>query len=229
MKFLLIIAFITIQLNAQTFSISLGKNSVAHEISKKILIKAYARIGIQPKFISTGFLKSLELANSGKTDGDVSRVKQVSKKYPNLIAVPVEINFIEAVAFSKKHTIKINNWKDLAPYKIVIVKGIKFIEYNTEGFDRVIVANYKEAFDLLHSMKADIIIVPKLVGILNQFKNTQEHIKAISPSLKKLSLYHFVHKKNAYLIPKLVPVLKAMQKSGELQYIRSAYLRQLTK
>ncbi|MDF1879988.1 transporter substrate-binding domain-containing protein [Sulfurimonas sp. MAG313] len=228
MKFLLIILLILVQANAKELRFTLGKDSVIQKVSLEISTKAYARIGRHPHFITTSFSNALKLSNLGKVDGEVSRIKKISKKYPNLVAVPVAINAIEAVAFSKINDLKINNWKDLSPYKIAIVKGVKFIEHNTKNSNRVLVSSYKEAFDLINNEEVDIIVVPKLVGLYNIFKNKEQKIKVVSPSLAKLDLYHFVHKKNAYLIPQLTPILKQMENSGELRYMRDAYLRKIT-
>ena len=49
----------------------------------------------------------------------------------------------------------------------------------------------------------------------------------ISSTLEKQKLYHFVHKKNSHLIPIITPVLKKMEQSGEIAYIRNAFLRKL--
>lgn len=227
LRVLLIIGLVFLALSAKELTFSMGESSVAQRISKEVLIKAYGRIGTKPEFFPTSFSNALNLANSGQTDGEVSRIRKINKKFPNLIEVPVPINHIEAVAFSTNGTIQIEKWKDLAPYRLAVVKGVKFIENSARGFNTVYAPTYKEAFDLLQSHQVDILVISKLVGLYNIHLNGYENIKVVSPSLKRLELYHFVHKKNAHLIPLITPVLNAMRDSGEMQYMHNAYLRKI--
>ena len=228
MKFLYIMTLLVYSLNAKELILSMGEDSVIQEISKTILMKAYKDIGQKPKFLTASFSEALELANLGKTDGEVSRIKKITQKFPNLVEVPVSINYIEAVAFSKNISIKIETWKDLAPYKIAVVKGIKFIENPTKPYNRTVVLNYEEAFALLEKKQVDIIVVPKLVGLHKRYISKYHKVKIVSPSLTKVDLYHFLHKKNVDMISKIVPILQEMKDSGELQYLRDAYLRRIT-
>ncbi|MDF1882202.1 transporter substrate-binding domain-containing protein [Sulfurimonas sp. MAG313] len=228
MKILVIIFFISLGLLADKVTLSMGENSVIQNISKDVLQRAYKRAGLEVDFKVMSFSDALISSNSGHTDGEVSRVEKIVQSYPNLIKVPIAINYIEAAAFSKDKTMKIKNWNDLKAYKIGLVKGVKFIEKKTHGFDKLVAASYNEVFSLLDKDKIDIVVVPKLIGIYKIFKHNHQHIDVINSSLMRLDLYHFVHKKNAYLIDKLVPVLEKMKESGEIKYIRSAYLRKIS-
>jgi len=218
-----------IQTNAESYTFSGGKNNFAHSIAAEILIKAYkkANIDVTPLFLT--LQESLERSNSGKTDGELARISAITKFSPNLKKVPVSIISINAVAFSKNKSLFINNWNDLKDHNLTIVKGAKFIEMETKDIDRNFVATLEEALLVLESGQTEIIVIPKLASINLIYQNKYNDIKAVSNSLKTLKLYHFVHSKNAHLIPIITPVLQDMEKSGEIDFIRKAELIKATK
>jgi len=171
--------------------------------------------------------ESLEKANSGEIDGDIARSKKVAQPYPNLRQIPVKLIEIQAVAFSKIPSLRIDKWNDLAGYKVTIVKGIKFIEHGTKNIPRESVESISEAMHSLENDKTEIIVIPRYTGINLTFKKEAYLIKQVSSVLQILPLYHFVNKKNTDLIPVLTATLKEMERSGEIKYIQRAYLESL--
>lgn len=223
--FFSLLLIVCTQVQALTFSS--GRENVVHQIASAVLLKAYKKIGIEPEFIYLSLQKSLDMSNAGKTDGEIARIKKITEQYPNLVRVPVVINFVEGIAYSKNSSLKITSWDDLRPYSIAIAKGAKFIETGTEGMNRVMVEGFVEAFELLEQDKVDIVVAPKTSGLYIVRKKRFHDISAVGSVLQKLDLYHFVHKKNADIVPKLTPVLESMKESGEISYIRSTYLNRL--
>jgi len=223
----MIFFLLPVLLNAYTFSG--GKDNVAQLIASKVLEKAYTRAEIKIKPIFLPPQESLEQSNTGITDGELARIKNITKLYPNLRQVPVQIVSVEAVAFSKDTSLKIQSWNDLRGHSVTIIKGAKFIEIGTKNIPRKLVLSFHEAFEALHNGETDIVVAPKLAGIRLNFKKEYTDIKAISPALQKKALYHFVHKKNSHLIPIITPILQKMKESGEIEYIGKAYLRGIAK
>ncbi len=215
-------------LSAHTYVFSGGKNNVAQMTASKILIRAYthANIKIKPLFISLE--ESLKRSNAGTTDGELARIKNISKLYPNLLRVPVCITHVEAMAFSKTETIFIHDWHDLKGKNFTIVKGAKLIENATQMMHKSYVTSIHQAFINLEEGLTDIIVIPKKAAIRMILKEGFKDIKPISGILEKQDLYHFVYKKNAYLIPIITPILQKMQDSGEIKYMNNAFLRGVT-
>jgi polar amino acid transport system substrate-binding protein len=214
---------------AKTYVFSGGANNVPHSVAAKVLQKAYQQAGlkIKPKFME--LQSALELSNSGATDGEISRIAGITKFTPNLLQIPVSTYSVQAVAFSKDKSLKINTWQDLQGYDITLVKGAKFIETATQNFERELVDSFTEAFERLQRNETYIVVVPKLTGLAVIYKNNYHEIKAVSESLQTLKLYHYVHKKNKHLISIIEPILKGMEQSGEIGYIRKSYIMQLIK
>lgn len=221
--------FSPLLLNAESYTFSGGKNNLVHTIAAEVLVKAYkkANIEIHPVFFT--LQESLKRSNSGETDGELARISSITRFSPNLNKVPVSVISVEAVAFSKNRSLSINNWNDLRGHKLTIVKGVKFIEAGTKDFARNFVDTHEDALQLLQTDQTEIIIIPKLASINLIYQKKYHDIRAISNSLKKHKLYHFVHKKNAHLLPIITPILEEMKKSGEIEFIKKSELRKASK
>jgi len=213
----------------ESYKFSSGKNSLIQSIAAAILVKAYKRADIEVTPVFLNLQHSLQQSNAGITDGEVARVSAITKFTPNLKKVPVPIMFLDAVAFSKNTSIKINNWEDLRNYKFTIVKGVKFIETATKQFERSEATSFLEALERLQSDKTEIVVASKIAFVNLIYSKKYHNIKAVSKSLKRLQLYHFVHRKNSRLIPIITPILQGMLDSGELAHIRKAQIIKATK
>ena len=224
MKKFLVLFFFPLMLHAESYIFSAGKNSMPQIIASQILIKAYANAGIEitPLFLELN--ESLQRSNRGDTDGEIARISGIAQIFPNLRKIPVSIMSVEAVAFSKNTSLEIQNWSDLNGHKVTIVKGIKFIEAETKDISKQQVVTFEEAFKRLNKNETDIIVIPKLAGWNIIYKNKYKNIRAISPVLKAMKLYHFVHTKNSHLIPVVTPILMKMEQSGEISYMQDAHL-----
>ena len=168
--------------------------------------------------------ESLQRSNAGLTDGELSRIKNITAIYKNLVIVPVPLITVTAVAFSKDKTINITSWKDLQNYRVTIVKGAKFIEKGTANIEKTFSLSFQDAFSSLQNGQTDIVVIPKLSGLKINIENGYKNIHIVSKALKSLDLYHFVHKKNTHLIPLITPILQTMKENGELDYWKKSYL-----
>jgi len=227
MKSLLILLSFVYIINANELVFSSGKHNILHKISSEVLSKAYANIGIKTKFIYGNFEKSLTLSNGGLIDGEVARLKKLNKKYTNLLLIPVPINHMDAVAFGKNTFIHISKWEDLKNYNVGIVEGTKCIE---DGTSCLVTSKYKgfdELFKALNNGKIDIAIAPKISGLYIIHLYNYNNIHLISQSLDHVKMYHFLHKKNSSIVPRITQALKSMEKNNELRDIRNSYLKQM--
>jgi len=225
MKCILLIFLLIFSLNSDELIFSSGENNVLHKISSEILQKAYSDIGIKTKFIYGNFEESLTLSNSGLIDGEIARLKKLNKKYTELLLVPVAINYMDAVAFSKDKTIHISKWEDLKAYNVGIVEGTKCIESGTSCMLTSSYEGFDELFKALNTNKVDIIITPKITGLYIISKKKYENIHLISKSLDHVKMYHFLHKKNKVLVPKITKSLQNMKDNGELASMRDLCLK----
>ena len=74
---------------------------VADDVTEAVLREAYERIGIGIAVEKFPDKRALSMADKGVTDGELFRIANIGKDYPNLIMIPVPVSFFEGVAFTK--------------------------------------------------------------------------------------------------------------------------------
>ena len=199
------------------------------EVSEKVLIEAYKRIGFNLQIRKFPAERALIESNKGTTDGEVNRVQGINKKYVNLIMVPTPVNYFEGMVFTKNLMFPIDGWDSLKPYRTVIRIGSKFAEKGTKDMEVIKVSTYSQAFHLLAIGRSDVCVASRLTGFL-QIKNSNSvGIKMIEPPLTKRNLYHYLHKKNKDIIPQINASLFKMQEEGIIEKIRAQYINEIMK
>lgn len=208
-----------------TLEFSSIENSVNSGISLLVLKEAYAELGISVKNLPLPGERALRTSNAGQADGELFRIKNVDKRYQNLLMVPTPINVLQAIAFSKAHDFTINGWDSLKPYHLGIQVGIKFAERGTQGMQPTTVDSNHQLFKMLDSQRVDIVVAAYSNGLQTIKKLKLNSIISLQPPIQEYPLYHYLHKKHRALVPKIDQVLKKMHESGRTQQIREGYLK----
>ena len=201
------------------------QNSVIVNITQQVMKEAYKQLGIEIKVEYFPAKRALFLANAGKLyDGELHRIHGIEKRFPNLIPVPVPINYLEGVALSYKKDFKINGWESLRPYSIAVRRGIAFTNRGTKGMNRVVLNTNEHLMQMLNAKRIDMVVMSR-INALKQLQNEKKsEIIILEPPVEVFEMYHYVHKKNIHLVPKLTSILKQMQKEGKIQKIRDDYI-----
>lgn len=208
--------------------IRLGKpNDPEADISSRVLVEAYRRLDITVQFLTLPAQRSLHESNRGRLDGEVNRIWGIEKTYTNLIRIPVPVNAIEAMAFSKTRRFTVNGWESLKPYSIAIRIGTKYAEQGTAGFDIAKFPSYEQIFMLLAKARYDIGIASRTSGMVEIKTQKLTGIVALEPPILVTSLYHYLHRKHERIVPRITRTLQAMEKEGRIQQIRDDYLDRL--
>ncbi len=212
---------------AQNILILPALDDAISDLSSKVLETAYHKIGIKLKFEEYPAERALRMSNSGHIDGEVNRIKGIDKTYTNLILIPISVNSFEGMAFSHNVQFEVNGWESLRPYSIAIRIGIKFAEIGTEGMNVIKFPTNKKVFQMVAYGRVDICISSRLTGLYTIKKYGFKNIKILEPPLIKLNLYHYLHKKNKHLVPKITQSLKQMQDNGSILKIRRDFINRL--
>ncbi|WP_417453205.1 substrate-binding periplasmic protein [Kiloniella sp.] len=201
------------------------ENSSYATISKQVMKEAYRRLGLDVKFTDLPAARSLAVANSGRVDGELYRIKDIHLKYKNLIMVPVPIGIMEGVAITTNSEISLQEWESLAPYRVCIRNGVKFAEAGTKNM-KVDVSNSNEhLFYNLGLNRCDVIILARLTSIkLAQDFETEMERPVYYHVIQTYPLFHYLHKKNKPLVLKLTKTLENMQIDGTIAKIRASYI-----
>lgn len=220
--YMLLIGY-TLSYGKDKVNISAIESEQTHFMAKEVLREAYRRIGYDVIFTFLPAKRSLEMANFGKFDGDVARIKGTESVYPNLIQIPTPVISFKGVAFSKNISRAIKTWRDLKGLRVGIIRGIRYSEIQTKTLSPYFAEDMPHLFRLLDEDKIQIAIAVLKAGIIEinrHYKNSGIHI--IGEPLYSSSLYHFVHKRNMHLVPMLDNALKEMENQGRTSKIIEA-------
>ncbi|MES2295821.1 MAG: transporter substrate-binding domain-containing protein [Pseudomonadota bacterium] len=201
-------------------AIVLGKSdSSVTRISEAIVREAYARVGVALQVRQFPSERSLQEANIGRLDGDMTRIAGIEERYPNLLRVPVPVLHVESLVYTNRAQFEVKGWDSLRPYRIGIRLGIKFAEDGTRGMQVQVVPSNEQLFTKLELGRTDVIVSTRIEGSLMMKKLNTRHVRALAPALGEVTLYHYLHKRNAALVPKIAAALRAMEQEGRMQAI----------
>lgn len=198
------------------------ENVPDQQVGAEILAVVYSKLGIHLQFVDGPAKRSLVESSEGRLDGEIQRVLDVQNEYPTLLAVPVPINYIEPMAFTKRTSFVVNGWDSLRPYKIGIVRGVGSSERGTAGMPQVEPTTSMEQMMLmLNADRTDVAVNDLFSGVLVLRKlGLQDVIHPLFPALQHIELYHFLNERHRALVPRVETVIRQMKSSGELASLR---------
>ncbi len=223
--FSIIISTFSIQAKT-TLTFSAPQYIDLHNISILVLRKAYEKLGYNIKIVELPNARALDYANSGRYDGELSRIGGASKLYPNLIQIPVSINKLELAAYSDKPIPdKFTNDKSdsllfIAERGMILAK--QYI--NKYNLDYVEVVSYDQGIELIKSGRADIGLFPFKADTGKLKIGTSRYKVGFKKILETERLYHYIHKKNEHLAEELTKALQEMEDNGEIEFIYNNWL-----
>jgi polar amino acid transport system substrate-binding protein len=217
---LLLLLFQTAGANEPKLVVATVENSADAVTSRAVMVEAYGRLGIAVEFRAYTAAAALAASNSGDAGAELARIDGIDQVFENLVQVPIPINLIKGVAFSRKYRFPITGWHSLRPYRIGIVKGIVFAEQQTIGMDRQVFNSYSELIQAMNDDLIEVGVMPRVEGLKAIANENNKDIFEMEGILETLFLYHYVHVSRSNLVNKLTPVLKKMLLSGEIRKIR---------
>ena len=200
--------------------IAMVEDSADATAGQAVLKEAYGRLGISAEFRSYSAAAALAASNGGDVGAELQRIDGIGQVFENLVQVPIPVNIIQGVAFSKKYRFPVTGWHSLRPYKIGIVKGIVFAEQQTRGMERLVFNGYSELIQAITDDLVDVGVMPRIEGLEVVRSMQNETILEMEGILETLFLYHYVHVSRSELVDQLTPVLKKMLLSGETRKMR---------
>lgn len=192
------------------------ENHTTHYFAEKLVSEAYRRIGITAKFAALPCRRSIVMANAGKFDGEVARIRGTPHEYRNLIALSSPVIEIEGVVITKSTSLKVESVKDLQGLKIGIVSGERYAEMLTRDMSPLTTSDYTQLVNLLLAGRIDVGIGIKrdIRVTLARFSLPKNEIRIVGKPLIVEPLFHLIHKRNAALAPQLEAAFINMWQTG---------------
>lgn len=209
---------------AQTLTISTNNTprdrQALHDLSKE----AARRIGVDINLISLPSERSLHSANLGEVDGEGLRVPGLSSQYPNLIQVPERFIGISFVAFARDPSIRVDQgWESLKSYRVAFINGWKMFESNAAAAKVVNkVDKAEQMFLMLDGGRIDLALYTRTDGIALARGMGLAKVVPLSPALKDVDMFLYLHRRHETLVPRLAQALREMKADGSYQRILAA-------
>lgn len=178
-----------------------------------ILKRAYALLDIEIETVFLNPRRALLDSSSGKTDGEVIRIRQIGDSYDTLIRVDVPLFDAPVLAYAsnpgfRKQTF--DGLKATGGVRVGFVAGHIYAKNLSEGFAEVWIAeDPKQLMDMLKHDRIDLAIISEDVG--NRAVEAQAFRKAftLASPAGLISAYHYLHIRHAELVPRVEDALRA--------------------
>ncbi len=188
----------------------------------------YERMNISIEIHPTSGARSLALAASGQTDGDIVRIGTVKHLHPSLRQVPVPTLDIEGYVFVKNEDRDTILQQDLSKLRVGRLNGVVQAELFSDGFEQLTTASSEEElFSMLAEGRLDAVVGDSFDGPLHSAKLGLTNIVPLARPFQVEPMFHYVHEKHEHLVPEIANVLAAMRGSGELEQITADALATL--
>lgn len=189
----------------------------------------FKRLGIKVEYKYFPAKRATSAIDAGKVDGEPARPYKYANDHKNLIRIEESIFDVSYTAFTANTSIpQLSGWESLKGknYKVEHRRGIKICESNLPKV--VINKNLSNVTNSSQGLKKLIIkrtdlFIDEETGILTllqspEFKNSNIRIAGI---MKTFPVYSYIHKKNAFLVPKMNEIIKIMKTEGIIEQYRT--------
>jgi polar amino acid transport system substrate-binding protein len=182
-----------------------------------VMTQIYQDIGYKMKLVRFPSRRSLVEANLGTTQGELMRIKEIQKKYPNLVRIPYPINRLKSMALTLAGQPDINSMEELQDKKVGVLRGLEYTTILTQNMDRLLLNSIESLFEILLAGRVDVIIFPEL-DAKKYIKSHQleDKVNISTAAIVDIPLYHFVHKDSKVVIELLNKKMSEMEKTGAL-------------
>ncbi len=213
---LMIVEILPLQAQEQMVFSSMGKNIdfPTKTMATKIVQEAYRRLNISVKVIGYPALRSLVTSNSGKVDGELFRLRNLHKKYTNLLMIPVPLYRVEWGVFTKDKNFVVNGCESLRPYTIAIERGIPPAENCTKGMRVQAISHEVQIFLLVLAGRVDIGLDVILDGKFVMLKAGVKGLRILQPPVMANDIFHYLHKKHKNIAFKVTTAIYEVVDEG---------------
>ncbi|GAB4512607.1 MAG: transporter substrate-binding domain-containing protein [Roseibium sp.] len=177
--------------------------------AEEILSRAYADLGIGMEVVVSTPRRALLDAASGRTDGELVRVRRIGSLHETLIRVEVPVFISRSIAFVRKPEFASVPLDDLKHLRAGHVSGANFARKFTEGFAEIWRTETPEQLvDMLKRDRVDLIILGEATAQRLSREIGMNGIFPLSASLGEVCFYHYLHQKHAALVPRVEQALR---------------------
>ena len=211
-------------------SVSQTRESPVSKVYDKMYAEISSRLGIPIVLKYLPGKRSSFYSDTGRVDGEASRVSVYHKVHPNMIIVREHITEVVFAAFAVKSGLRLEGWDSLSDtdLRVEYIQGTLLPEMMLSGIVKKrnlsVVGNRIQGLKKLVANRTDIFIEPALLISallrLPEFK-TAKIYKA--GDMQKVTVHAFLYNRHKSIEPEMSKVIKAIRNEGLIkQYIYDA-------
>lgn len=192
---------------------------------KAVVAEAYRRINHKAEFSPDLPLARAAVAvDSGDYDGALAGSAGAQAKYPNVVAGTVPVLWLdyEVLGISEKPESSLNSWAELKKSSLSIAGRLNYILLNNRLGERryTHVTSEKSVLLMLQAGRVDVAVMSHqayawVLAEHPELANSAAKIRRLA-TLERAPLFHYVHAKNAHLLPALDKALQEMERDGTM-------------
>lgn len=201
---------------AESLVVSTNNTPLDRAALEALSLEAGRRAGVEFRLVGNPSERGLQMANQGEIDGEGLRVAGLTAQYPNLVQVPERFIGISFVAFAKDAMITVDHgWDSLRPHRVAFITGWKMFEANAAGARSVTkVDKPEQLFRMLDAGRIDLALYTRADGVALVRALGLSSIAPVSPALKDVDMFLYLHRRHEALVPRLAGALRAMKADG---------------
>ena len=200
------------------------KNSMYGKWLTLVFTEAFQRLGYEFRYDGYPAARASAMSDSGKVDGEISRVFEYQDTHPNLIRVDEALYSTKFVAFAVKPGIELHGWKSLenTAYRVDYRRGVKLSKSELSlvvapGFLSEVTTAEQGLMKLIKG-RTDLYVDVEfiIVQAINALNPDQFAVSALYQAgiMQEVDAYAYLHRKRAALVPKVTEVLNVMKQEG---------------
>lgn len=187
-------------------------------LAERLLDRAYGELGYDIKTVVMPSRRSLKMANSGWTDGDLFRIAGIEKVFTALVPVPYPLIQGRLLVV----TMKSGTPRQLSDGVIGVRRGIIIAEQATRTMKTIRVNDFEQMLDLLRVGRIDAGVVSEVEGVSSMTDEQMSRVTVLPQPLATFTLYHYLNKKHENLVVPLARVIQHLVENGEFSAIVKA-------
>ncbi|WP_105255778.1 substrate-binding periplasmic protein [Pseudoalteromonas sp. T1lg75] len=185
-----------------------------------LMTHAYARLGYELAIIDFAHPLALAAADKGELDGQLGRIANIEARYENLVRVDFPLFKFELFMLTRCHYCSLQELS-----RVAIRNGYpvteQYLHSNNFSGQIIKLESVTAQLNLLAQHKVDAVV------LLDFHLKPGAHYRAEQPftrhHLQNYYSYHYVHKRHADKIPKLLAVLQGLEASGVVAQLRKKH------
>lgn len=225
----IVIIFLNMVLHGEDMlNFSAIEGSAYTSYATTVMREVYKRLDLEFSVTLLPAKRSLISSNAGGSiDGELFRISGIEQTYTNLVPVEVPLSASIWRVLTVEKMFEVDGWESLRPYRIGVRHGIATTDRGTEGMNTFKANTNEQLITMLINGRVDIVIMSEnnIKGLTNLITNSP--IVTLEEPVQVIPVYHFLHRSNISLLPKVLAVLKELETEGFITKSFEEHLKQL--